>query len=549
MPAVAVNRVMALLEKILAGSEHVYRCLVKIHPKEFRAEYEHEMVQNFRDLCREQLDRLSSTRVLGLWSQTVLDLAASAAIEHLRRRKPMNTLDQDLRWDLRYGLQMFWKHALWLLKYTSLAFVGGAIAIVVGVWLWSGVRIWQKKKRVQEAWVGMTGKTPDAYFQALLQQFPKSGMNETARRLEELTTRLGIFNPMPNRLYDGERKGVTGPFGAVDIPAYVLNQLRRPNDVVDPLPEETQDYLKKHRADLDAIYVLLQQSEEPRWEANVSALLQAPVPNFIYHRQLQGLILLDVLDKSRQGQSIAALQALEVSWKLNQSLRRRPDLVSQMIATSILHLQAGVIRKMKDVPVEWQQRLDVRIWQESFLEAMELDAVVLSRYVRDTDYPMNSPRSFNPLINSPLGKPLWRLAGVEILELSGEIFSLIRNSNFCTSSPEAVLERMKAAHSSWNLGTHYGCTNYLRAWRMSVEGLIHAELTRKILQVKAARDSVTDKDRLLAPMESFLCPPAKWVHEIGPNGTIQIECRNLPGWLRKEYPTSVPLKYSLEPAT
>jgi len=240
-----------------------------------------------------------------------------------------------------------------------------------------------------------------------------------------------------------------------------------------------------------------------------------------------------------------------VSWKINQSLRRRPELASQMIATSILHLQAGVIRKMKDVPVEWWQRLDVKVWQESFLRAMELDAVVLSRYVRDTDYPMNSPRSFNPLINSPLGKPLWRLAGIEILELSGEIFSLIRKNNFCTSSPDAVLERMKAAHSSWNLGTHYGYTNYLRAWRMSAEGLIQAELTRKILQVKAARDSAMDKDqpRQLAPMESFLCPQAEWVHEVAPNGTIQIECRNLPDWLKKEYPTSVPLKYSLEPAS
>jgi len=541
---------MALLEKILVSSERVYRCLVKIHPNVFRAEYEHEIVQNFRDLCREQLDRASSTRVLSLWSHTVLDLVASAVIEHLRRRKPMNTLDQDLRWDLRYGVQMFCKHSLWFLKYTSLALIGGAFAIVLAAWMWSGVRIWQKEKPVQQAWVGMTGKTPEGYFQAVLQQFPKSGMNEAARQLEELTTKLGIFNPMPNRLYDGERKGVTRPFGAVDVPVYVLNQLRRPNDVVDPLPEGTQDYLRKHRADLDAIYVLLQVSEEPRWEANVSALIQAPAPNFIYHRQLQGLISLDVLDKSRQGQSKAALQALEASWKINQSLRGRPELVSQMIATSIFHLQAGVIRKMKNVPVEWWQRLDVKVWQESFLRAMQLDAVVLSRYVRDTDYPMNSPRSFNPLINSPLGKPLWRLAGIEILELSGEIFSLIRNNKFCTSSPDAVLERMKAAHSSWNLGTHYGYTNYLRAWRMSTEGLIHAELTRKILQVKAARDSARDKDwpRQLALMESSLCPGAKWVHEVAPNGTIQIECRNLPDWLEKEYPTSVPLKYSLEPA-
>jgi hypothetical protein len=263
------------------------------------------------------------------------------------------------------------------------------------------------------------------------------------------------------------------------------------------------------------------------------------------------LIWLDILDKSRQGQSAAALQALEMSWKINQSLRRRPELISQMIATSILHLQAGIIRKMKDVPLEWGQRLDVTVWQESFLRAMELDAVVLSRYVGDTDYPLNSPQSFNPLINSPLGKPLWRLAGIEILELSGEIFSLIRKNNFCTSSPDAVLERMKAAHSSWNLGTHYGYTNYLRAWRMSAEGLIQAELTRKILQVKATRDSAMDKDwpQRLAPMESSICPDSTWVHEVAPNGMIQIECRNLPEWLRQEYPTSVPLKYSLEPAS
>src|SRR5687768_14635739 len=120
---------MAFLEKILASSEHVYRWLVKIHPKEFRAEYENEMVQNFRDLCREELDRASSTRVLGLWSHTVLDLAASAAIEHIRRRKPMNTLDQDLRWDLRYGVQMFCKHSLWLLKYSALTTLGGVVVL------------------------------------------------------------------------------------------------------------------------------------------------------------------------------------------------------------------------------------------------------------------------------------------------------------------------------------------------------------------------------------------------------------------------------------
>ena len=168
----------------------------------------------------------------------------------------MNTLDQDLRWDLRFGVQMFCKHALWLLKYTSLAFIGGAIAIVLAAWIWSGVRIWQKEQPVQQSWVEMTGKTPDAYFQAVLQQFPKSGMNETARRLEELTTRLGIFNPMPNRLYDGQRKNFVGPFDTLDAPTYVVSQLRKPTDDIDEPPTKLQDYLKNHRADLDALYTL-----------------------------------------------------------------------------------------------------------------------------------------------------------------------------------------------------------------------------------------------------------------------------------------------------
>lgn len=463
----------------------------------------------------------------------------------------MNTLNQDLRWDLRYGVQMFGKHFLWLMKYTSMVLIGGAVAIVLAVWIWTGVRIWQKEEPVRQAWAKMTGKTPNAYLQAALQGFPKSGMNETARQLEELTTRLGIFNPMPNRLYDGQRKNFVGPFDTLDAPTYVLYQLRKPTDDIDEAPTKLQEYLKNHRADLDAVYGLLQQNEGPQWETDVSALVRAPVPGLMYHRQLQGLFALDILNKTRQGQSASALQALEASWSVNQSLRRRPELLSQLGATSILRLQVGVMRKMRDVPVEWGQRLEVKVWQESFWRAMELDAVVLSRYVTDTNHPLPSPAWFNPLVNSPLGKPLRHLAAIEIGELSGEILSLIKSSNFCTVSPDTVLQQIEASRSRWNLGTHYGYTNYLRAWRMSAEGLIQAELTRKILQVKAARNSAMDKDRprQLVPMESFLCPQAKWVQEVAPNGTIQIQSRNLPEWMKQEHPTSTPLKYSLEPAS
>jgi hypothetical protein len=539
---------MALLEKILASSEHVYRCLVKIHPKAFRAEYENEMVQNFRDLCREQIDRASSTRVLSLWSHTILDLAASAAIEHLRRRKPMNTLDQDLRWDLRYGVQMFWKHFLWLLKYTSLALFGGAVAIVLAAWIWSGVRIWQKEKPVNTAWETLSGKTPEAYFQVALRQFPKSGMNETARQLEEITTRLGIFNPMQNRLYNGQRKDFMGPFYTLDAPPYVVSQSRKPTDQIDEAPAKLQDYLKNHRSDLDALYSLVQRSEVPRWETEIALLSRAPVPGQFYHRQVHGLIALDILEKTRKGETAPAQAALEASWKINQSLRERSDLWSQMVALFVLDLQMGALRKMQHAPDAWQKRIKPAEWQDSFWRALELDAVVNSRDITDTQVPVRSPRGFDLLIKSPLGQPLRRLVGVEILEVSHDALSLIRTNNSCALSPQAAVEQLERSHSRWNMGTQYGYTNYLRAWSRLMEVMTRLELTAKILQAKEARNSATTHDwpNQLAEMKSLICPEAQWVHEIAPDGTINLQCLNLPEWLRKKNPQAVPLTYSLK---
>ena len=538
---------MTLLEEILAGSERAYRWLVKIHPKEFRAEHESEMVQHFRDLCREQLGHLSSMRMVGLWGHVFLDLAASAAIEHLRRKKPMNTLEQDLRWDLRYGVQMFCKHFLWLLKYTSLALIGGAVAITLAAWIWSGVRIWQKERPVQQAWVEMTGRTPEGYFQTILQQFPKTGMNETARQLEELTTRLGIFNPMPNRFYDGQRKNFVGPFDTLDAPTYVVSQSRKSTDEIDEAPAKLQDYLKNHRADLDALYSLVQRSEVPRWETDIALLSRAPVPALFYHRQLHGLIALDILEKTRKGETASAQAALEASWKINQSLRERPEFLSQMVALSILDLQMGALRKMAHVPDIWQKRIGLATWQESFLRAMELDALVNSRDMTDTDAPVRSTRWFDLLVKSPFGRPVRRLVGIEILEVSHEALLLTRKSSFCALSPQVAVDRLEASCSNWNMGTQYGYTNYLRAWSSLMEAMTRLELTAKILQAKEARSSATTPDwpKQLEEMKSLLCPEAKWVHEITPDGSIKLQCLNLPEWLRKQFPQSVPLIYSL----
>ena len=81
-----------------------------------------------------------------------------------------------------------------------------------------------------------------------------------------------------------------------------------------------------------------------------------------------------------------------------------------------------------------------------------------------------------------------------------------------------------------------------------MEAMTRLELTAKILQAKEARDSATTPrwPNQLAEMKSLVCPEAQWVREVAPDGTINLQCRNLPEWLRKQYPQSVPLIYSLK---
>ena len=57
--------------------------------------------------------------------------------------------------------------------------------------------------------------------------------------------------------------------------------------------------------------------------------------------------------------------------------------------------------------------------------------------------------------------------------------------------------------------------------------MTRVELTAKILQAKEARNSATTRDwpNQLTEMKSLICPEAKWVHEVAPDGTIKLQCR------------------------
>jgi hypothetical protein len=64
------------------NAERIYRLLLRAYPPDFRAEYGEEMVQVFRDQCRE-----SEVRSLRFWANVIWDLARSAPALHVENTR------------------------------------------------------------------------------------------------------------------------------------------------------------------------------------------------------------------------------------------------------------------------------------------------------------------------------------------------------------------------------------------------------------------------------------------------------------------------------
>jgi len=391
--------------------------------------------------------------------------------------------------------------------------------------------LWLKTQPLNEAWKQTVGHTPQESYQLMMSRFPKTEKNDVARKLEELTTRLGVSDPMAGSRVTSVK--LSGPFNGMDFPPYLEEQLSKSTDELDDAPEQIHAYLKTHSADLRAIYDLIGQAGPPRWEMDLSRLVEAPVPNASYHRQLHGVIALDILEKTWLGQRQQALDAFEASWKISQSLRERLELISQLTANSIVDLQAGVLRKMQGIPAGWRKRIMSSDLRNSMLEALQFDSLVASKYLSSTDKLVNVFGWPDIVINSPVGGPFRRLVAVQLLEATRNALAELKGSDLCSFDPDASRRRFEASLSSWNVGKMF-CPNYRRAWEYPNRSMLNLEFTEKVLHVKEVRASSKGNEvaSQIAGVESLLCPELKWVHQISPEGTLMITSTGLPDWVR-----------------
>src|SRR5262249_54794664 len=151
---------------------------------------------------------------------------------------------------------------------------------------------------------------------------------------------------------------LTGTLQSHELRQGIQDVLDQPTDDIPPLPAALKRSLQAQATRLEELYTQVQR-ERPQGDFDFAQLAHDDVslPQFDAHRDLTLLLVADILDKTRQGKTREALEALVAAWTINASPRQHPVSLSQQIAMQIDTILAKVMRKMYEVPPAWQPRL------------------------------------------------------------------------------------------------------------------------------------------------------------------------------------------------
>lgn len=287
-------------------------------------------------------------------------------------------------------------------RLTTLLKAIGATGVVLALtWVVLFVAANQRLAAAKRTWIESLGPVD-----AAVSRHPAVRANTSACRVEELAGALGI-DLRPNQVTDrpdpvaphfpaaASRPKPSGPaparcggptFGleTVNAPAsrWAESQLRRGDDGIQPPPAEVAAALAAYQPQLDALCHHLVEAETPRWEEDVSRGYQAPVPNLLAILTVQRLLIADALMATLAGDAPRAALRLEASWRLNDSLRPRAELVSQAVAFAVSRMQAGLLRMVPAADPVWEERMATLDVTAPFVEALAAETWVFSKHAR-----------------------------------------------------------------------------------------------------------------------------------------------------------------------
>ncbi|MBD1827461.1 hypothetical protein NDI47_18940 [Microcoleus vaginatus GB1-A2] len=466
----------------------------------------------------------------------------------------------------------------------NLKFLGGSVVGLAGllaVWIVGG----NYMASVQE-------KEIEQDLAAYAQRFPKTQPNDAALKLVASVAKLGFsgggasFSSVDRsiesradfRSSEDDRKA----FEEIrpELKQYLDAEIAKPNDTVNPPSEKLQRYLASRQTALAELRQQVLNNEVPHWGTDISWILEGDItvarPSYLWPINFQQVLALDILEKYRKGQTQAAAEMLEVSWKINQSLTENPSLISQLVGLIVTKYTAGVMRKVDRLPAQWQQRLLEHDYPESILTSLQGEYFFKFKFLQNFvwkyswssiqepsgaynlvgifvpfRFPNEPPTLQEKILDwtlshvlvwfKPTIEPYVRFCAIDTYQVYKRRLAASRQQNVCASDSVTVDD-----FAWWNYIGRISTTFPSQFTSKGAKSMLDLELTQKILQVKALAAKTGKWPPSVPDMKSSICPGAKWLYRVAPDGTMSISFSEKPKWLeeRLKYKRWLPFTYS-----
>ncbi|MBD2578910.1 hypothetical protein [Oscillatoria sp. FACHB-1406] len=147
----------------------------------------------------------------------------------------------------------------------------------------------------------------------------------------------------------------------------------------DALPPELTSYLNAREQKLTLLRNTLRFHKTPEWERNGNWLESGDpgtMPDFGGLLRLQNLLLADAIAQYDRGNQARTFENLDAAWVLSESLKNRPELKAQRTYFKLIRTHLGMLRRLDNLPPQWQQRLSQRNYRSTFNRALESEALL-----------------------------------------------------------------------------------------------------------------------------------------------------------------------------
>jgi hypothetical protein len=375
-----------------------------------------------------------------------------------------------------------------------------------------------------------------------VRQHPKTPPNQTAIALQASMAKLGISYP---KFSDGSSAKIQPTQAALAdwktietiLPEYLDKQLNRPEGSVQKPPAKLQEYLNKHRSDLNQIQELLAGKDFPisgsdlswieRDSPNFFKNYTAALPNHLGVYSVSRLLIADIFDR-QPSSNLDSSRSLVAIKNLNRYFQNGKTLAEQIIARIGEHNLSQLFRHTDLMPVSWEENTVNPDRDRMMQSAIENELMVAARIVGD-------PPLMEMLIDNEfallkfavryhnLVRPYIRVIAVDNYQKNQKNLSYWKNQNICQA--DGKMEMLDL--SNWLDVSFYFPSQYIKLKTSDLD----RELTTSIRTIKsqlkagAPADKVTNDFKLA----SLTCPGERWQAKVQ-DGTIAISLSHAPNW-------------------